>query len=149
MDTALETATYAQQLNVKIATSIAREIRKKAFLFKKFTDIISSGYLSEMWKMKNYLIPRKFSKVALKKVTKQFTIHELENVLKGLKINKARDPQGLSRILFRNSILGINLKHPLLKMLNTIKNLGIFPQFRQEATVITIPQKGSKLLWKN
>ena len=175
-------------------------------MFKKFTDISSSGCLSEMWKMKNSLFPKKAHtlpsaklnhvgrivsepqeitkllgeeygkfrlrkrpthpkyewlktmrnkalnqklKVALKKVTKQFTMHELENVLKGLKINKARDPQGLSRILFKNSILGNNPKPSLLKMYNNIKNVGIFPQFMQEATVTTIPKKGSKLLLKN
>ena len=49
----------AQQLNVKIATIISKESRKKAFMFKKFTDISSSGCLSEMWKTKNSLFPKK------------------------------------------------------------------------------------------
>ena len=88
-------------------------------------------------------------KIAMKRVTKRFTMHDLENVLKGQKINKARDPQGLSRLLFKNTIIGNNLKHSLLTMFNNIKSTSIFPEFMKEATVTTIPKKGSKLLLKN
>ena len=149
-----------QPINVKIAKIIAEESRQKAFMFKKFTNISSSGCLSEMWKLKKSLFPKnahtlpsaklnhlgrivsepgkltkllgkeygilrlrkrpthpKFKwlkamrtkvlnlklKISMKRVTKRFTLKDLEMVLKGQKINKARDPQGLSRVLFNNS----------------------------------------------
>ena len=76
-------------------------------------------------------------------------MHDLENVLEGQKLNKARDQQCLSKSLFKNSVIGNNLKHSPLKMFNNIKSVGIFPDFMKEATVTTIPKKGSKLLLKN
>ena len=44
--------------------------------------------------------------VAKGRKTDPFQMEDLENVLKGLKTNKARGPDGLSRAIFRNSTIG-------------------------------------------
>ena len=57
---------------------------------------------------------------AAKRNTLDLKMEDLENVLKGLKSNKARDPDGLIRTIFKNSIIGSNLKTSLLKLFNKI-----------------------------
>ena len=78
-----------------------------------------------------------------------FKMEELEEVLKGLKTNKARDPKGISRTIFKNNVIGTNLKESLLILFNKLKSAGKIPQFMRKATVITIPKKGKKTLLKN
>ena len=46
---------------------------------------------------------------------------DLEEVLNGLKSNKARDTEGLERIIFKSTVIGSNLKNSILKMFNNIK----------------------------
>ena len=74
---------------------------------------------------------------------------DLDDVLKSLKSNKARDPEGIDRTIFKTEIIGSNLKESLLELFNKIKNKQEIPQFMRKATVTTIPKKGSKLLLKN
>ena len=76
-------------------------------------------------------------------------MEDLENVLKGLKTNKARGPDGLSRAIFRNSTIGTDLKKSLLKMFNKLKDAGKVPEFMKRANVTTIPKKGSKIKLDN
>ena len=78
-----------------------------------------------------------------------FKMNELETVLKELKSNKSRGPDGLSRIIFKNSTIGSDLKQSLLKMFNKLKETGKVPNFMKMATVTTIPKKGSKLKLEN
>ena len=46
-------------------------------------------------------------------------------------------------------MIGTNLKESLLKLLNNIKETNDIPEFMKQASVTTIPKKGSKLLLKN
>ena len=87
--------------------------------------------------------------MAEKKATKPFKMTDLEEVLNGLKSNKARDPEGIERIIFKSTVIGSNLKNSMLKMFNNIKVSKEIPKFMRMATVTTIPKKGSKLLLKN
>ena len=103
---------------------------------------------NEIRPIRNKLLKLKLF-IAKQKKTDQFLMTDLEVVLKGLKTKKARGPDGLSRTLFRNSIIGTNLKDPLLQMFNKIKDAGKLPNFMKKATVITIPKKGSNLKLQN
>ena len=76
-------------------------------------------------------------------------MQDLDKVLKDLKSNKSRDPEGIERIIFKNTVIGANLKESLLNLLNHIKETHEIPEFMKKATVTTIPKKGSKLLLKN
>ena len=55
-------------LDVKIAGIISEEGRKKAIMFEKYTDNNTSACLSEMWKMKKALFPRKAQTLPAAKV---------------------------------------------------------------------------------
>ena len=148
-------------LYVEIARMLSEEGRHKANMFTKYIDNDSSKCLSEMWKLKKNLFPKKAQtlpsakinhhgqlisdpkgltkligeeygqirlrkrpshpkntegkkirmiliqlkmKIAATRVTAPFEMNDLEAVLKTLKSNKARDPEGIERTIFKNSI---------------------------------------------
>ena len=193
-------------LDADIARTISEEGRAKAFMFKKFCDRNQSGVMSEMWKLKKSLFPKKAStlpsakinyqgklvtepteltkllgeeygrvrlrkrpthplntqmksvrqkliqlkmRIAMKRQTKPFQIEDLETVMKSLKSKKARGPEGLSRTIFKPSVIGSNIKESLLTFFNKLKEAGQIPTFMRRAVVTTIPKKGSKLKLEN
>lgn len=73
---------------------------------------------------------------------------ELEYVLKNVSKTKSRDPDGLNRIIFHKDYIGTDLKNSLLTMFNQLKKNGIVSDFMKNATISTIPKKGSKFLFK-
>ena len=91
--------------------------------------------------MRKRVIALKMRKALSTKI-QQFTMPELDKVLKYLKSGKARDPSVLSRDIFKPAIIGCNLKVSLLYLGNLIKESGTFPSFMKEATIATIPKKG-------
>ena len=78
-----------------------------------------------------------------------WTIQELDIVLKGIKKGKSRDPEGLSREIFHLSLIGSNLKKSLLIMFNQLKQQGKIPNFMKRAIISPIPKKGSQFELKN
>ena len=88
-------------------------------------------------------------KVARGNKSDPFQMKDLETVLKELKSNKSRGPDGLSRTIFKTSTIGSDLKNSLLKMFNKLKEAGKVPSFMRKATITTIPKKGSKLKLEN
>ena len=87
---------------------------------------------------------------AKENISPEFTLKELENVLKKTKNGKARDPDGLVREIFKTDVIGEDLKVSLLTMLNQIKKDGIFPDFMKKANISTISKKNkSRLILKN
>ena len=78
-----------------------------------------------------------------------FKMTDLEEVLKGLKLKKAQGPDCLPRTIFRKSIIGTNLKESLLQIFNKLKVARKLPDFMMNATITTIPKKGSKLKLEN
>ena len=81
--------------------------------------------------------------------TKDWTMGELDQVLKNISKSKSNDPDGLNRSIFHLNCIGTNLKRSLLTMFNRLKTEGLIPEFMKKATITTIPKKGSKLLLKN
>ena len=73
---------------------------------------------------------------------------ELEDVLKTIKKGKSRDPEGISREIFHPSVIGENLKEPLLIMFNLLKQQGFIPNFMKKDNISPIPKKGSQFLQK-
>ena len=88
-------------------------------------------------------------KVAKLRKIEQFNTPDLETVLGALKLKKARGPDGLSRTIFRKSVIGTDLKESLLQMFNKLKEAGKVPNFMKKALVTTIPKKGTKLKLEN
>ena len=83
--------------------------------------------------------------IAMKRKSKPWKITDLETVLKALKKDKARDPNGWANELFRSGVAGNSLKMSLLDFLNKMKTENFIPAFVRMADVATIYKgKGSK-----
>ena len=59
--------------------------------------------------------------IASQNKTNDWTMEELDYVLKGLKTNKSRDALGYLNELFKPNVIGSDLKLALLKLMNKIK----------------------------
>ena len=98
--------------------------------------------------IRNILLKLKLN-ISKNRLTKPFLMKDLEVVLKTLKSNKSRDPEGFDRTIFGAKMGGKNLKVSILKLFNEMKNKSEVPIFMRKALVSTIPKKDSKLLLKN
>ena len=63
------------------------------------------------------------------KKTAPWTMKDLDDALKTLKAGKCRDPDGLIAEIFKEEVIGSDLKHSMLVMMNKIKETRIFPKF--------------------
>ena len=70
---------------------------------------------------------------------------DLNEALRNLKNNKARDYEGFANEIFKEEIIGLNLKESLLIMFNKLKKEKLVPNFMNFANITTVPKKGSSL----
>ena len=63
---------------------------------------------------------------------------DLEAVIKGLKKDKARDPNGWANELFKEDTAGKDLKASMLVLFNRIKFENYFSVFIRKADVVTL-----------
>ena len=73
-----------------------------------------------------------------KKKTPAWQMKDLEMALQSLKDGKCRDPEGLIRDIFKEGVIGEDLKISLLELLNKVKHSGIFPSFMRIANISAI-----------
>ena len=84
-------------------------------------------------------------KLAENNKTPDWTMKELNLVLKHLKNNKSRDPFGYINELFKNEAAGKDLKTAVLKLMNRIKSEQIYPKALEIANISAIyKNKGQK-----
>ena len=82
---------------------------------------------------------------ATKNKTPQWTMEDLEKVLKGLKKNKSRDPWGFANELFQSNVSVNDLKVAILQLMNRSKSEQIFPQLLESVNIPSIfKNKGSR-----
>ena len=81
--------------------------------------------------------------------TQDWTMKDLEKALSDLKNNKSRDFEGLINEIFKNEVIGDNLKQSLLILLNKLKRNKMIPMFFNIADITTVPKKGSVIEPKN
>ena len=74
---------------------------------------------------------------------------DLERALDDLKRNKSRDSESLVNEIFKNDVIGSDLKQSLLLMYNSIKKENFIPKFMNNANITTVPKKGPKIDLKN
>ena len=67
-----------------------------------------------------------------------WTMNDLDEVLKNLKEGKCRDPEGLIREMFMEEVIGTDLKKSMLILFNKIKDTGIIPPFLRLANIHAI-----------
>ena len=74
----------------------------------------------------------------------------LDTVLSSLKRNKSRDPNGMVNELFKEGLIGHDLKYALLLMFNRIKAHLEIPSFLLLSNITSIYKgKGSRLSLEN
>ena len=66
--------------------------------------------------------------IASLKKSKEWTILDLKKVFKNLKINKSRDHEGFINEIFKECVIGTDLRNSLLIMFNKMKNEQLIPQ---------------------
>ena len=85
-----------------------------------------------------------------KKVTKPWTLAELDKALKSLKNNQSRDPLGMINELFKPGMIGNELKSASLSLLNHVKFELCVPRNMELSDITSIfKNKGSRLELKN
>ena len=78
--------------------------------------------------------------------SKPWDMDQLDTVLLSLKTTKARDPLGMVNDLFKDGVLGLDLKESLLQLLNLVKQNLLIPEFVQWANITSLYKgKGDKL----
>ena len=102
----------------------------------------------DLEKRKNEIFKFKLKWASLNK-SKPWTMQNLNEALADLKIGRSRDPEGLINEIFKNNVIGVDLKKPLLSMFNSLKKNQKISMFMNLANVTTVPKKGSKLLLEN
>ena len=84
-------------------------------------------------------------KLASTRKSEPWEMKDLEAAIKGLKKGKARDPNGWANELFKDEVAGKDLKKPLLKFFNKMKEENEIPDFVRLADVTPIYKgKGAK-----
>ena len=66
-----------------------------------------------------------------------------------LKSNKSRDFEGFCNEIFKENVIGADLKKSLLLMFNNLKKNNQIPKFFNCANITTVPKKGSRLILTN
>ena len=82
--------------------------------------------LTEVYRLKTTLWNRRLEVLKSNK-TQNWTLDDLTKTLKGLKNNKARDPDGYINEIFNPNVIGSNLKGGLLHLANGVKEEQFFP----------------------
>ena len=95
---------------------------------------------------------RKFSNwserltVIKQRKTNNWTLDDLDKVIKGLKKNQSIDPNGMLNETFLPNVMGIDLKSGLLSLMNGVKSEMVIPYNLQLANISSIfKNKGSRL----
>ena len=109
---------------------------------KRLTPNIVEEDLEDIFELKNELFAMRIEE-SKTKVTIDWTMDELEEVLKTLKSNKARDAHGHVYELFRYG--GQDLKSSLLEFFNLVKEKQIYPDIFLPSNISSFyKSKGSK-----
>ena len=83
-------------------------------------------------------------KLASENKTPEWTPKDLDNALSKLKNNKSRDFEGFCNEIFKENIIGTDLKKSLLLMFNNLKKNNQIPKFFNCANITTVPKITSK-----
>ena len=81
---------------------------------------------------------------------KPWTLEDLEEVLKKLKNNHSRDPNGMINELFKPGIAGRDLKQALVDLMNIILSTFFIPEYMEYSDITSLFKlKGSRMLLSN
>ena len=88
-------------------------------------------------------------KLSKSKTTDPWSMEDLKEVLKQLKTDKSRDPDGYINELFKESVAGSDLLLGILKIMNMIKKQQIYPTILEKSNISSIYKKKSRRDFEN
>ena len=100
-------------------------------------------------KKRKHLIFRMKMKLAKSVKSPMWTMSDLEKALSDLKNGKSRDFDGFINEIFKNNIIGDDLKISFLDMFNKLRTHKMIPISFNFANITTVPKKGSRIEPKN
>ena len=100
--------------------------------------------VKEIDKINLNLFENRLKKAKLNK-SEPFKMQELEKVLKSLKCGKSRDPDQYISELFKEGVIGYDLKQSILMMMNRMKSELIIPPCLTKANITVLHKKDCKL----
>ena len=102
-----------------------------------------------IFEMKNLLWKKHFG-LLKEKISKPWSLNDLEKVAKTLKNNQTRDPNGMLNELFKENVMGQDMKSAVLQLMNRIKEKFELPKYMQIANFsTTYKNKGSRFDLEN
>ena len=87
--------------------------------------------------------------LAQSKESPEWTMQNLDIALSKLKNKKSRDFEGYANEMFKDGVIGSDLKMSLLMMFNKIRKESYIPKFMNFANITTVPKSGSLLELRN
>ena len=96
-------------------------------------------------KLINNELFKKRLELARNKLSPPFEMKELQKVLKSLKSGKSKDPDNYVCELFKEGVIGNDLKESVLMLMNRIKEEISVPEGLRRANITILHKKGNKL----
>ena len=87
--------------------------------------------------------------ISKSKTTDPWSMEDLKVVLKQLKSDKSRDPDGYINKLFKESVGGNDLVLGFLKIMNMIKKQQVYPKILEKCNISSIYKKKSRKDFEN
>ena len=75
----------------------------------------------------------------------KWTMKDLDRALADLKNDKSRDAEGYANEIFKNGVIGDDLKLSLITMFNRLREENLIPIFLNFSNITTVPKRGSRL----
>ena len=113
-----------------------KELYLETFKFRLRQRSVKPGYEDILDKQEQLFNLR--LEASKRKKTIPWTLKDLDVALKSLKSGKCRDPEGLIREIFKEEVMGDNLKESMLILYNKIKQTGEIPIFMRFANISAI-----------
>ena len=124
-----------------------KDLMKKEYIERLRKRPIRPDMKTSLRKRKDIFIQK--LELAKSKKSPEWTMKNLNLAIAKLKNDKSRDFEGYSNELFKNNVIGIDLKMSLLIMFNQIKKNCFIPKFMKCANITTVPKKGSQIELRN
>ena len=115
------------ELKVLIATEYKNRLRERG---------IKPGF-EELRLRRQFMFDRRI-KLSEARKNLPWCMKDLDEALSDLKNNKSRDCDGFINEIFKNDIIGSNLKDSLLEMFNLLREKQFIPEFMNDSNITTV-----------
>ena len=137
--------TGVKDINGKVVTN---PIEKKKVTLKHFQHRMRTRKIhekvEEVDKLNKLLFEERLKEAKLN-VSPPFSVNELDKVLKELKTGKCKDPDNYIFELFKDGVIGNDLRKSILIMMNIMKNKMKIPECLRKASITILHKNKDKL----